>query len=209
MGAKKALKSVIFCSVAIGASACEPLDALVSKSVDKRMAAVQYDSQDRLGKLEIENAQLKGRIASLEYSQKFIFSRLNTIDTQKASITEGAGYGVAKTPHGSVIITASGIQPYLDGYKVTLNIGNPSMISFSGSEIEVDWGLPWDTKDKTLAEIEKTRRTKKFSVAKDFPAGFYTPIEVALTPAKPAEVKTIEVGIEWNRVSLRKPAPAQ
>lgn len=52
-------------------------------------------------------------------------------------------------------------------------------------------------------------RVAKASFAKPFVSGAYTHVEVALTPAKPEEVKSIEVGVQWNRLSLRKPSPQQ
>jgi hypothetical protein len=90
-----------------------------------------------------------------------------------------------------------------------LSIGNPTTINFSGSEIEVEWGLPWVGSNHSFAEIQQSQKTKKFTFAKPFSSGAYTHVEVALTPAKPEEVKSIEVGIQWNRLSLRKPNPQQ
>ncbi len=47
------------------------------------------------------------------------------------------GYDVAETKVGNLILAINSIEPYLDGYKVDINIGNPNNATFNGLELDV------------------------------------------------------------------------
>jgi len=206
VGTVEPAKIGIAIAVAILVSACEPLEKVISRAVDKQLSERGNDLEKRVDKLELENIELKNKISSLEFGQQINRIEISSLETRKATLTEG-GYGLARTPQTPVFITIAKIEPYLDGYRVALNIGNPSSITFKGIDLEVEWGLPWQSKDRKYAEIAQSRKTKKFSFPRDFLPAAYTQVEVALTPARAEEVKAIEVGIEWNTISLRLPAP--
>lgn len=130
--------------------------------------------------------------------------RVSALESQDASVsTEEQGYGIAKTNFGAFTVSTRAVTPYLDGFKVKLRIGNLTSAAFSGAKISVTWGPPFD--EKNPEEYSKNRKTKEFSVTTRFPAGSFTDLEVALTPAKPGEVKTLSVGIQLDQLSLRVP----
>jgi hypothetical protein len=85
------------------------------------------------------------------------------------------------------------VEPYLDGYKVTLQFGNVTEATLSGATVKIGWGP------------NGFGQTKEFQVPTSFLPGRYTRYEFALTPAKPADVKSIHVGISFTQLALGVP----
>lgn len=61
------------------------------------------------------------------------------------------------------------------------------MRTFDGADISIAWG---------------TNRRKQFKVTDTLRGGSFTQVEMALTPAKPEEVKRLTVGISVDKVVL-------
>jgi Protein of unknown function (DUF3251) len=119
---------------------------------------------------------LQSRIASLEQGE------------QAAIIgTEENLYALAKTRHGTFVISAKDVTPYLDGFKVSLHIGNLTSANFKGAEISVAWG---------------SAHKKQYKVTNDFAPGSFTQVELALTPATSEDVKRLVIGISVNDLVL-------
>lgn len=128
--------------------------------------------------------------------------RVDALESKDASVsTEEQAYGIAKTNFGAFTISARAVTPYLDGYKIKLRIGNLTSANFNGAKITVSWGPPLDKGN--FSEYFKNQKKKEFSVTNQFSSGAFTDLEVALTPAKPEEVKTLSVGIQLDQLSLR------
>lgn len=114
--------------------------------------------------------------------------------------TSELAYSIAKTPFGTFTVVARAVTPFLDGFKVKLQIGNLTAANFNGAKLTVAWGPPFDEKNpNAYAEGQKE---KAFELTNRFPAGSSVDVEVALTPAKPVDVKNIIVGIELNQISM-------
>ncbi len=141
--------------------------------------------------------------------------RVDALESGDADIsTDGQGYGIAKTQFGPFTVSTKAVTPYLDGFKVKLDIGNLTSADFDGAKITISWGLRYGYEQperrparKDLVEywngIDKSQKKKEFSVTNKFSSGTFTELEVALTPAIPAEVKAISVGIKLDNISLR------
>lgn|SRR5574337_1848188 len=138
------------------------------------------DLAEKVRKLQDDFLDLESRVSALEGEKALVF-------------TEGQGYGIAKTNFGAFTVSTKGVTPYLDGFKVKLEIGNPTSADFHGATISVSWGR----------RSKGGGNTKEFNVTNQFRSGSWTDIEVALTPAKPEEVKTLLVGIGLDRLVLR------
>jgi hypothetical protein len=206
VGVKKAINIGILGLLAFSAAGCEPLEKMVSQVVEKQVSKRDAEQKLRIKQLETNIATIENKIAFIEMMQELQSSAIDSIDTRKATISDGGTYGIAKTLQTPVFVSIEKIEPHLDGYKVALSVGNPSSVIFDGSQIEVEWGLPWGAKGRTSDEIRASRKTKKFSFPREFPPNTYTHIEVALTPATAEEVKTLQVGVNWNTIKLRGPA---
>lgn len=205
--------------LAIALAGCDQIDQIVKPIVDRHLSKAASDLQNEIATrekltfetrkeiadLREENKELRQKVASLEFSNYLNDARLSSIDQSPATITDGDGYGIGRTPQGPVAIVMDKIQPYLDGYKVTLRVGNMAAASMNGGEFEVEWGLQYGAKNATPSQVHASKKTKTFSSTSQFPSGAYTLVDVTLTPATPDEVKTLNVSTKWNIISLRMP----
>lgn len=151
-----------------------------------------------------EAQDISEKVHGLENDLQALKFRVDVLESGEASVTtEEEVYGIAKTKFGTFTVLARNVTPYLDGFKVKLRIGNLASANFNGAKISVAWGPSYDNKNP--GEYYKNRKEKKFDVTDEFSSGSYTDVEVALTPAKPEEVKRLLVGIELNQLSLQVP----
>jgi len=73
------------------------------------------------------------RLAQVEQQVRQLQSRIDRLepDEQTANIsTEENLYGLARTKYGTFTISAKVVTPYLDGFRVTLSIGNLTSADF-------------------------------------------------------------------------------
>lgn len=139
-------------------------------------------------------AQLKSDLLMLQF-------RVDALESREAIVsTEEQGYSIAKTRFGAFTVAARNATQYLDGFKVVLRIGNLTSANFNGAKLTITWGPPFDKKNPS--EYQKNRKKKEFSVTNKFLSGTFSDIEVALTPAKPEDVKIFEVAIDLDQISL-------
>lgn len=146
------------------------------------------DLSEDVSKLQTDLLMLQYRVDALESADALVSA-------------EEQGYGIAKTKFGAFTISARSVTPYLDGFKVKLRIGNLTSANFNGAKITVSWGPPFD--QKNLVEYYKNQKKKEFSVTNQFSPGAFTDLVVAITPAKPEEVKMLSVGIQLDQLALR------
>lgn len=147
-------------------------------------------------------ASLEKRVSDLTTTQFRHTLELNRLKEGSAQVSsEDHKYGIVHTEHGIFTVFAGEPRPFLDGYKVRLEIGNLTNARFTGAKIHVWWSRPYDEKepDKDLEAKDKV-----FDVSNVFPPGAYTNVDVALTPAKAEAIKTLSVGLEFNSMSLIK-----
>jgi len=103
--------------------------------------------------------------------------------------TEDMGYYIAQTKYGSFAVVCENVTPYLDGYKAQLSVGNLTNARFNEAKIGLLWGKDYNN-------------SKVMSVTNSFLPGRYTTVEVILTPAKPEDIKTFSVTLEFVQVAL-------
>jgi hypothetical protein len=145
---------------------------------------------------------LSREVSKLQHDFELLDLRVRSLESKEAIVsTEEQGYGIAKTNFGAFTVSVKTVTPYLDGFKVKLTIGNVTSADFNGAKLNVSWGPPFDTTNPI--ESIKKMKEKEFSITNKFSSGAFSDVEVALTPAKPDEVKTLNVGIQVDQLSLR------
>ena len=103
--------------------------------------------------------------------------------------TEDKGNYIAQTKYGSFAVVCENVTPYLDGYKAQLSVGNLTNAGFNGAKIGLLWG-------------KDNNNSKYMSVTNSFLPGRYTTVELILTPAKPEDIKTFSVTLEFGQLAL-------
>lgn len=192
--------SVLACVLLVGcyqdAPTSPPANETKPPSTDHSVAV------DELKELRSEINQLRRRISSLEASEATVS-------------TEEEGYDVARTKFGPLIVSTRSATPYLDGYKVTLRIGNLTSANFNGVKLNLAWGIPRVKTDAPLhaglddfdewLKWHKLQKKKEVALTTTLDSGAFIDIEVTLTPAKPEEIKSFTVGFELDQLQLRVP----
>jgi hypothetical protein len=118
------------------------------------------------------------------------------------SITpEEKGYSLLKTPFCNLLVITENVEPYLDGYKIHLKIGNPTSTDFSG------FSLIYSSYQTT--NFFETVQTITNSVTDKLVSGYWTPVNFVLAPANPDRLRNTSVSVQLNQINLydKKPSP--
>jgi hypothetical protein len=144
-------------------------------------------------KKEIEKSEKKNneRIGELEKLFDRLDSRVGTgnkdfilLDTATAN-----QFYPLRTNVGTIFVSLKNVTPYLDGYKMNLQIGNPFSITLEGLTINATWsGLS---------------KAKTFETTKQIFPGKWNNVELILSPATANDVHYINVWMDVKRVVLR------
>lgn len=174
------------CTPAPDASLRAELQALATKTgaIEKQLAAIEAD-----GKFTRDFAM---RIGS---------DLAATIDPSEIA------YATGRNKFGSFVVSPRSITPHLEGYKVVVDIGNLTGVTFHGAKLKMSWGPNlMDVMEKkiTMEEFAAAKKQgKEISVTNVFRPGAYTTVEAFISPATAADVRHIEIGVEFNQLSLR------
>jgi hypothetical protein len=149
----------------------------------------------RLKVLETQVWRLEFKLWQLESNEKNV-----TLDP-----TELWGFRRIQTNNGSFLLSLKNVEPYLDGVRVTLHIGNPSAADYKGFTLEAQWG-PRAPKDTEAWLKWYDRLTKKeFSFTDTLSAGAWNEISFVLSPVPATQFGHLQVSMTTNIVSLRQP----
>ena len=95
--------------------------------------------------------QLQTKVVLLEMDVQSL--RQANIDEQYAVINPlSRDYKIWRTDNGIFYVSCDGAEPYPNGHKLKLRIGNPSNASFNGFKIKCEYGL----KEPDYPSIEKS-----------------------------------------------------
>lgn len=117
-------------------------------------------------------------------------------------------YGRLDTATGFFLVSCQDVQPYLDGYKVILHIGNPLGVRFVGFKITARWGPRYTGEDNDYESYAKWMgglKARDFAFADVLEAGRWNEVELVLTQTTAQQVGYIQVSLDTNTVSLLVP----
>ena len=108
---------------------------------------------------------------------------------------------------GRFYVRIAGVQPYLDGQRLTLMVGNPSTLKAVGVNLAVSWGpkAPEPQEGEIAEQIIKTElrmRSKEFSLPSSFPSSDWTPVQIVLPATKAEDVGEVRVKLSFDSFSL-------
>ena len=178
--------AVMLCVLAI--AGCKPdVQSATPPATAPVVALPPAATADEVKSLRTEVLLLKARVASLASGEITVSS----VETN---------YAIAKTDFGPFTVSVLGMSPYLDGFTAKLRIGNLTSANFNGVKVTASWGPPLAA---GFEEYLNKRKNKEVGLTTTLNAGTFTDISVALTPAKPEEVKEFDVGLKLDQLSLR------
>ncbi len=103
-----------------------------------------------------------------------------------------------------MLVSVEKVEQYLDGYKVSLEIGNPLSVNFDGFDIEAAWGPRYNTGDD-YAKWLAAKQTKKIAETHTLPPGRWSPIDIILPSTEPKGFGYLDLKLSINRLSLAAP----
>jgi hypothetical protein len=146
-------------------------------------------------------ANLAGRVSTLELYRALDGDVAASLDPTTKS------YGIAKTNLGNLLISVDNIEPYADGYKLRLMVGNPNMATYDGAKLKIQWaqkpqwGQPSFDSQKWNASIQ----SKEIDIVNELLPGAWNPVDVVIAPATAAQTGYLTVTASLDKLSLRRP----
>ena len=111
-----------------------------------------------------------------------------------------------ETNSGSLLVGVSQIEQVDRGYRLVLQIGNPSSVGYGDLGITLRWGRKWDQSYAKLS-YEKWRSSLgggKYAYPGQIPPGSWVEVAVDMVPADYEDREYIECEIEAGSVLLQK-----
>lgn len=137
---------------------------------------------------------------------------------ESAELDFGGRMSSVRSESLGLLVSRKDCVPYLDGQKVTLEIGNPHFVTLSEIEMELTYGprepaasdAGESSEDAIDSWIAWNRGLKKHKqqVPVDLKPGTWTRVEVIIAPAAQSEVAYLRINrIQFDRASLYPAAP--
>lgn len=191
---------ILALAIALAFCGCDQKPALPTNSAPKWEETTPLPPPvvivEKIEKLEKDLQSLRGRVLDLEM-QRYAFHSINLTPEQKGFQRLDAGFV-------TLLVTTDSIDPYLDGFKIKLKVGNPTSGDLSAAQLVCTTYKPSASTNAT-PPWENWRSITNSVSAKLF-AGTWTPIEFILAPATINELRNASVTLEVNEVFLREPS---
>ena len=146
--------------------------------------------------------KLEGRVLAIEYAN-------SAHSTAWFDPTGDKSYQRVDTDVAPFLVVLQHVQPYLDGERVTLLIGNPNNVSFSGVEIHAMWSkrvpdmkLPPEQLEKAWNEYNKSQREKSVTLTDTLRPGYWNKVTFTVAPAKSGDFGALGIGLKVNSLRL-------
>ena len=162
------------------------------KASKSMMEDMQKDISD-LKAMQKDVTDIDSRLAWLEISK----------ESYKTAVLEPSqkGYQRLDSNCGIFLVSVQEVKPYLDGCKITLHIGNPASVTYSGFTLRIRWGKRFE-KGETFASWQKQLHEKEQKFTEELKPGWWNKVVVTLSPAKPDQFGYLDLSMETDMVKL-------
>jgi len=210
---------IILVTVTLALCGCEKKDDLAMRQHEQLSQQIQQmktqmvgfsnrlaklDAQFSLSELNISIMTDRGndfgkRISQLERkSNDLQIHQLQGDDVSASITTEPQGSEALKTPVGNLLFSTKKVEPYLDGYKITVQIGNPTTADISDFDLIL-------TTYNSVTNIFETLHSVTNNIVTGLKSGRWNYVDFVMAPATVAEVRNATVSIKAKTFSLRSP----
>jgi hypothetical protein len=218
----------VCCGIALAVS-------LMACDYNSRLAHKVDDLQRRIDSLTLElsridSLKLAPSFASDSWEYSFLSGQISGLQTQISQLqtdlwrvqyvqdsyktavfdaTAPKGYQVLQTSAGQFLVALDEATPYLDGYRLRFEFGNPYSATFKGLEVTVKWGKSFDRFSKSASlnlysKWQKSLRKKEASLTQDLEPATWNVVNITVSPAEPDQLSYIELAMTTKTVSLYK-----
>jgi hypothetical protein len=120
-----------------------------------------------------------------------------TVDLKPTS----TDFKMLKFNFGNLAAAIKDVQPYANGVKVSIRIGNPLAADLGGLSMKVDYGEV----DENGSPVSKTEKSKEVSFIEPLNGGAWNYYDIILEGISPVKFGFIRLGqIGWETISLKK-----
>jgi hypothetical protein len=197
----------------LGAVAAPTLNAVAALDTNVPTPEIEFVSEERADiellkdKFNVLKDKLDELAKELQQQKEMSHQEQVTIDFSKETFT------TIKTPVAEFFISPIDAQPYLDGYKLTLHIGNPTSARFSGVTLKVKWGALLERRTD-LDDAELTAHVKKWlndqksqtiKITESLLPGKWNKVEIVAVPATAEGIRNVRIQIEVESAFLTNP----
>jgi len=164
--------------------------------------------QREVAQLRQAVAELRAKIAELEVKEQFSSYLVTTKQDRQDSITLNLSertFQRLDTDNGFFLVSVNEAVPYLNGYKLRLQIGNPSYASYSGFKAKVKWRKRYDYSQfaqATYDEWQKGIQEREVSFTDVLQRGTWNKIELVVTPATVEQLGHVELSLTTEVLQL-------
>ena len=153
----------------------------------------------RVAELEAAHLKASAQIANLRIEA--VLASMSNPEYAWFDPQAQKAYQAVKTPVGNVLVVLEKVEPYLDGYKVSFRIGNPSTANLNGLQATVEWGQA--ATDSAGATTPPTKSVDvKFTDT--IRAGAWSLVTANIAPAKAEDIRRIGISPKFDNISLSR-----
>jgi hypothetical protein len=131
---------------------------------------------------ELLDVRLKASIASVRASDKGNTAIVDCADP---------GYAHVLTDVGVLLFRCEKAEPYLDGFRLHLQIGNPLVITLSGLKVNSFWSADSGVDSSAV------------NVTNQFYPGRWNPVKVNIGPIRAEQLRQLWLRLDVNQVRMR------
>jgi len=191
------------------------LSALLPCSVGNAQVKPPTQTERKIADLQQQVAQLKQALARLDSNVDGLWrevlqakAKLDAYRAVQLDLASPHKFQRIDSGTGSFLLSVEDAIAYLDGYKIRLNIGNPSAARYDGFKLKVKWSKGYDFSNfeaVSYLQWQKAIREKEVSFTEALQPGTWNRVEMILSPAGADELGYLEVSLDTETVSLIKP----
>jgi hypothetical protein len=168
----------------------------------------QYNPNKQAEKIEKQNKEITALKEDLEQLRELV--RLHSYTSLKVerNINEMAiftpsdkGYQPINTSAGPLLIALRDIKKYANGYKLTFEVGNPTLAKFGSSTAIILYGKSYD-KSTDYNEWESNLKKLTVPINKEIIPGVWNKVVAVLSPAKEDDLEYIRFSFLPNGLYL-------
>jgi hypothetical protein len=185
---------------------CFPLNMTSQTATPSATPSSVEEQQRVIADLQAQVAALQKQVEYFGSRESLLAIHVNDKKDREDSLTldlAHSSYQRLDTNNGFLLVSAEPAVPYLNGYKIVLNIGNPLSMSYSGVTAKIKWAKYYDSNQFTpdsFAEWQKSIQQKETSFPDVLEKGTWKKIELIVAPATAEQLGYLKLSINTKTV---------
>lgn len=171
----------------------------------KHVAVTYVENDSLLPKIESLEKQISGLTARLSFDEDLLSSKQDVHTTVVLDPAKLHVYQELDANPLQFLVSLESVAPYLNGYKLIIDVGNPTTARFHGATIICKWNKAYDWRhysQESYKAWQAAIHTSQTNVTNEIDPGSWNPIEIDLLPATQDELEYLTVSIQSDTISL-------